>query len=250
MIELTGNFRIQRLFCDIDKDVKISDIFRSVYMAGVVEEDISPMIPFFYNVEYGYTAIHDLSKPMDEIFSNMKSTVRNEIRRAEKEGFQVQNGLWYDELIEYYNRFAKSKGLNDRLSRERLTRYPEIFISKAIDNGNILAMHATIVDRQSQQSMLLFSCSQRFDDGIDKAKIGWANSYLHYKDFIYLQSIGILTYDWAGIAYNPENPQHSIGQFKMKFGGKLTRTIVLTTPLFRLLYKIKSVVYRMRNYIG
>ena len=244
MIEVKSRFHIQRLFCDFSKDLHLTDIIKPVYLSGIVDDSNDVSIPFFYKVERGYTAVTDLKNSLGAIFSGMKSNVRNEIRRAEREGIKCEYGYWYDEFIPYYNDFCKGRGLDDSITKERLVRYKETLISRAVFNGNILAMHATVIDRGESLAMLLFSCSDRFSKDADLQRIGWANRYLHYKDFEYLQLQGIKTYDWAGVALSPSNPQHTIGQFKLSFGGKLTRTLVLTTPLFNYFYKAKHLLSR------
>ena len=240
MIEIKSKYHIQRLFCDFSKDLHLTDILRPVYLTGMVDDFNDVKIPFYYTVERGNTAVTDLKKPLEALLNEMKSNVRNEIRRAEREGIQCEFGNWYDEFVPYYNAFCKGRGFNDSITKERLVKYEETLISRAVLYGSILAMHATVIDRNSGIAMLLFSCSRRFDDNADRQKIGWANRFLHYKDFEYLQSLGISIYDWAGIALSSSNPQHTIGQFKLSFGGKLTHTLVLTTPLFN---KAKRILF-------
>ena len=65
--------------------------------------------------------------------------------------------------------------------------------------------------------------------------VGWANRYLHYKDLEWLTNSGYSFYDWSGVCVNRASPQYTIGQFKLSFGGVLTESVVLRTPVFVML---------------
>jgi len=236
MIEIKNKTHIQRLFAD---KLPLSDLWHAVFYAGY-RGDIKH-IPFYYSVTHGHSAVSDLSISLEEILGSMKSNTRNEIRRAEREGIEFEANISFDEFVPYYNAFAESKGLEDRVNLQRLTKYDKTIITKATHNGITLAMHATVVNMEQKLAFLLFSCSPRLDADVDKKMIGWGNRFLHYKDFEYFKSIGIETYDWSGICTDPENPKYSIGQFKLSFGGTLIDSYVLKSPIYVVLERMREI---------
>lgn len=242
MIEIVNKFHIQRLFAT---SLQTSDLWRAVFYAGYMG-DIKK-VPFYYKVEHGHSAISDLSVSLEDILGSMKSNTRNEIRRAEREGIAFEANVPYEEFVPFYNAFAESKGLEDRVNLQRLTKYDKTIITKASHDGITLAMHATVVNVEQKLAFLLFSCSPRLDAEVDKKMIGWANRFLHYKDFEYFKSLGIEAYEWSGVCTDPEDARYSIGQFKLSFGGELTDSYVLRTPIYRLMEFVRGVLYKIRE---
>lgn len=230
MIEIKNKFHIQRLFAT---SIGRMDFLKAVYYAGYRGDIIK--IPFYYIVTHGNSAISDLTLSIEELLNQMKSNTKNEIRRAVKEGIDFTANVDFEEFVPFYNSFCESKGLDDIVTIPRLLKYDKTIITKTSINGQPLAMHATVVSKEQKLAFLLFSCSQRFDSGVDKKMIGWANRYLHYKDFEFLKSIGVETYDWSGVCIDPNDPRYSIGQFKMSFGGKLIDSPSFYTPMYGML---------------
>ena len=243
MIEIVNKFHTQRLFAT---SLKTSDLWRAVYYAGY-RGDVAK-IPFYYKVVHGHSAVSDLRNSMEDLVGLMKSNTRNEIRRAEREGIDFSSDVSFEEFVPYYNAFCESKGLDDRVTVSRLAKYDKTVITKASYQGEVLAMHATVVNIEQKMAFLLFSCSPRLDAGVDKKLIGWGNRFLHYKDFEYLKTLGIETYDWSGICPDPEDPRYSIGQFKLSFGGKLIDSYVLRTPLYCLMESARNMIYKIKKH--
>lgn len=189
----------------------------------------------------------DLRASTDEILASMKSNTRNEIRRAIREGceFRIEESL--DDFVPFYNAFCKSKNLDDYTNKARIQKYEKVLITKAVHGDNVLAMHANILDGRSRTALLLFSCSQRLDEGVDRKMIGWGNRFLHFKDLEYLKSLGFETYDWSGVCLDPNDERYSIGQFKLAFGGRIVDSWSLKTPLYAMLEHARNLLVRFRR---
>lgn len=242
MIEIISKTHVQRLFAT---KTQFSDLFKAVVYFGFkgrVDD-----IPFYFSKHKGESCETDLTLSIEEIMGLMKSNTRNEVRRAEKENctFEIENDI--DAFVKFYNDFCDSKGLNDYTNRARLTKYQEVLITKCIHDGQVVAMHANILDRNSKVALLLFSCSQRFDAGIDKKLIGWGNRYLHFKDMEYLKNQGFTKYDWSGTCSDPEDERYTISQFKLSFGGTPVDSWTLRSPIFVAMEKIRDLVVRFRK---
>lgn len=242
MIEIKSKTHTLRLFADC---LQWTDLFKLVMYSGYRGD--KARIPWYYKVVKGNSCETDLTQPMEVLLDAMKSNTRNEIRRAIKEGctFSLVESL--DEFVPFYNSFCSSKGLADFTSKSRMLKYPKLLLTKALHNGQVLAMHANVLDEGSKVAFLLYSCSQRLDANVDKKLIGWGNRFLHYKDMEFMKDQGYTIYDWSGVCMDPENPKYSIGQFKLAFGGKPIESYVLTTPLFAVLEGFRNFLVKFRK---
>lgn len=237
MIEVVNKLYIQRFFA---KSLKWSDIFLPV---TYTQYERSENIPFYYKKISGESCTLDLTQSLEDLLSGMKSNTRNEIKRAEKEGIYVEYNKDYESFVPFYNTFCQSKGLDDEINVHTLAKYDETIITMAKYNDMILAMHATVINKKDKEAMLLYSCSMRLTDGVDRKMIGWGNRYLHYKEFLLFKEWGIERYEWNGICTNPERKDvYNISLFKLAFGGTAKATIGLRTPLFVIMKKIQGIL--------
>lgn len=244
MLEVRSRIHTNRYFAT---ELQFADIFKGVHYFSYLG-DVAK-IPWFYLRRQGVSCFTDLTQDMDVIIAHMKSNTRNEIRRAMKEGceFAVSNDL--DEFVAFYNAFCDSKGLNDYTSKSRILKYKSFLITKVFKGEALLAMHVNILDAEGKVAFLMFSCSQRLSEGVDRKLIGWGNKFLHYKDLEYLKNNGYVRYDWSGICLNPADERYTIGQFKLSFGGEVIYPLMLRTPLFAVMECSRVVLMKLRRFI-
>lgn len=224
-----------------------SDFFKIVRYVGY-RGDIKS-VPWWIKSNIAHSCCTDLTQEPGRWLSLMKSNTRNEIRRAERDGCITEVSRDIEKFIELYNSFAREKGLNDIVTRERLSTYKELLITKVSFLGKVLAMHANVINRHDGDAFLLFSCSVRLDGGIDKQLIGRANRFLHFKDLEYIKSYGCSYYDWSGVCLDPNDPRYPIGKFKLSMGGKVIESPTLKTPLFRLCEVMRNGVVHVKRLI-
>lgn len=237
MIELKHGMSRQRIYAS-----KVS--WLDFFVPATYQHFEGETIPHFYKKEVRNTNVIDLSQDLVTILSNMKSNTRNEVRRAEREGCYCEFNENVSEFIPFYNNFAKEKGLDDTLTSQSLTQYGNICIGVAKHDDVILSMHATAFDMEKKKAMLLYSCSPRLADSVDKKMIGWGNRYLHFKEFEHFKQIGMAEYDWNGVCLDPEQVEkYNIGLFKQAFGGQNKENIWLYSPLYSLLKKVQVLLH-------
>lgn len=209
--------------------------FKDVVIPSSYQHFEGIYIPPFYRKEIHLTNVIDLTQDVDTLFSKIKSNTRNEIKRAIKEGYRCEFNQSYSEFISFYNDFAELKSLPKLRCEQDLKQFNNPVISLARSEEDVLAMHATAIDYESKTAMLLYSCSVRLSDNIDRKSIGWANRFLHFKEFEYLKQLGIERYDWNGICIDPEQiEKYNIGLFKQAFGGENIDNVWLFSPLQRI----------------
>ena len=239
MIETKSFTHTVRLFAD---SLSWSDIFRVVMYCSYRGDKAK--IPFFYSIDKGTSCQTDLRLSLEELMGKMKSNTRNEIRRAEREGCRFVIDKDASEFISFYNSFCDSKGFHDHVSARRLSKFKNLLITRVVCGDTVLAMHATQLDPAGKVALLILSGSQRLDANADKKLIGWGNRFLHFKELEWLKNNGYEMYDWSGVCLDPDNPQHTIGQFKLSFGGELVDSWTLKSPLYALLEYAQSVIRR------
>lgn len=239
MIEVKNKIYTQRFFA---KKISSSDLFKAVTYTQY--EGDEKTIPCWYKRINGETSTIDLTQTAEELYGAIKSNTRNEIKRAQKEGCTFDYNYDYESFVPFYNDFCESKGLNDSINVHTLAKYNKTLITRVLSSeGVVLAMHATVINDQDKEAMLLYSCSKRLSEGVDRKLIGWGNRYLHWAEIEYFKSIGMKRYEWNGVCTDPEQTAvYNISQFKLAFGGGAKNTIGLRTPLFVFLKSIQKML--------
>lgn len=208
-----------------------------------------------------YTLISDLSQSEDELWKQINKNTRYEIRRAERyelefityDSKQIKNedGFSFDKFSDMYEKMFAEKGMPRKFDREEfynIVKFGGGIITAVLFNSEPIVYHFYIYDET--HTKLTISCSELWseDGSIEKNLIGYANKWLHWKDFLYFKEIGVESYDWGGVTWNEENPGKlaGINKFKQSFGGKpvsyYSETVVMSgkAKLFKRLSKLKS----------
>lgn len=187
--------------------------------------------------EEKYTLIHDLRMEKDEIFSQFKSNVRNEIRKSKKiEGFRYHfDHSSKEQFLQFYTQFANAKNLAV-ISKRSIDKYGEnlFYISGYLD-GVLTNMQVYIVDKESGVVRLLHSISRLFavEDAAIRAKIGWINRCFHWQTMIHFKTLSFHTFDWGGYNNGVDAGLAGIDKFKASFGGsKMKLFDYYTYPYF------------------
>jgi hypothetical protein len=193
----------------------------------------------FFFTELFYTLHSDLTLSDKEILKKFSSTIRNEIKRSEREGCVFNSSESKENFILLYNDFAKQREIAG-LTIKKLTELNDnlILTSTSVD-GVITAVHSYLVDYDQKKVRLLHSGTQRFSEELDRNMIARSNKFLHYMDMIKFNQDGFRVYDWGGIAFNTQDKGlQGINKFKESFGGELVKQKELYSPLYYLILKL------------
>lgn len=174
-----------------------------------------------------HTLITDLTEDEDAIYKRIRKNYRYEIRHIAKENVQLryysasdmrENYNLLQEFESTYNQMYESKGLNVKFNMPLVKKYIDenaICFTIAFHNEEPLVYHSYIIDKSNVR---FFYSASPFRVKNDLATmIGQMNKALHWFDIKKFKQMGILLYDWGGIA-NPKEP-NGIDTFKMGFGG-------------------------------
>jgi hypothetical protein len=179
------------------------------------------------------TVLIDLAAEPEALLAGMHKNVRGEIRRAEGEGIEWTGGMDLEAFAVFHRAFALEKGI-DPVSVAQLETFGDtLFLTRAAQNGTVLAQHAYLLDRAEGRARFLYSSSGRFE-GANSALVGRANRWCHWKDMTHLRDHGIRTYDLGGIAVGRAATEGlaGINEFKMRFGGTVVREDHWFSPLY------------------
>ena len=173
----------------------------------------------FYKEEF-HTLLTNLRLSEEELFRKCSATVRNEIKRAEREGGTFSYNTSIENFIPFYNNFARIKGL-EVIKESQMKAYGKhLIITEATFNNKVLASHSYIIDEELRRVRLYQSATQRFSKELDHNLIGRANKFLHYKDMLKFKELNYSVYDWGGIAHDTmDSNLIGINKFKKSFGG-------------------------------
>lgn len=186
--------------------------------------------PLLENAELQYSLITELKIDIQDVFSSFNATVRNEIRRAEREGTVCKfftsedlknNEKLLDDFSKMYTEMYLQKNLDRTLPINEIRSYIESYcflLTVAYIGDKPCVYHSYIFGDETAR--LLHSCSEfRAGDNAVRNAIGRANKLLHWIDMGYLKNHGLKKYDWGGVA-NPNQP-NGIDKFKISFGGEI-----------------------------
>ncbi len=173
----------------------------------------------------------NLLKPEEQLFSELESTTRKRIRRAEKRGglsirfYDEPNPQVIDEFCRNYDEFANTKGIVacDRAFLQMAQKQNALRISLLTGmDGEILCGIAEIHDEVIAMGMYSFSHFRRYEDSSARSMISNANRYLHWELIRYNKQQGFAIMDMGGLGMGQETPDlDSVDEFKLDFGGEI-----------------------------
>jgi hypothetical protein len=181
---------------------------------------------------------HDLKLDPDALFATFDGTARYEVRRAQSRDrlaaeFINSPRAALDAFCAFYDAFAKRKGLmpSYRRALEAMCDAGKLVLTAASRDGERVVWHAYVTDGRTVA--LLHSASHfRSASGANRALLGRANRWLHWRDMLAFRQTGVATYDWGGLFEDESVPeQASVNRFKRRFGGRPHRAYTCVAML-------------------
>lgn len=176
--------------------------------------------------KYGFKTLEiDLTKTMDQIWSEFKPNLRNELRKAQTMGFEVKflTNPTDEEInlfVSNYNGFADFKKLQ-HTSVEMMTQLRndgKLNFSLIYKDGELLVAHSHYVS--GERTRLYHSYST--NNSLSSKDVAFANKLLTEQDIQFYKNQNLKVYDFGGIG-NVEGDNsrfEGIIQFKKQFGGQ------------------------------
>lgn len=225
-----------------DYQFKWSDLFLPACYRGLREGQVQRF--YFGTKRYTKTIILPLDEPLETIKTRFNTTLKYGIKKAEAQGIVCCFNNDLKSFIHFYNDFAKVKKLIP-LDIKHLNelRIKEWKCTYAMLDGNILAAHSYLEDKQTGIVRLMQSGSLRFDSKYSTIQIGYANKLLHFHDIQYFKENGLKVYDFGGWDDVPglQRFKESFGAFPIKVFNYFTFTYALKDSIKKLATSLKRI---------
>lgn len=239
---LTNGWRLEKWFCNtVDK----RDALRVIAYRQCRETNLKPGFISWIS----HTKILNISDGKNQILERIGKKTKYEIKRAEREGVKFSRDESLSNFVQYFNRFARGKGLKTTLRESSFGfSLDYLQVTKAELNGDPLAMHLYLCDKIDKRVRLLYSASLFREEMASNNRnlVGFSNRFLHYADMCFFSSLGFLTYDVGGYAYQTtEDELARINKFKDEFGGEMVCEGNYMSIPYYLALKIKSLLMKI-----
>jgi hypothetical protein len=201
---------------------------------------------FGFKQEDYFTKIIDLNQSEEAIFSSFSKTAKNQINRSVRENLQFEIENDNDFFIDFYNKFAKTKGLPLITNKIYFQKQDHFIITKVTFEGETLVVHSYLLDKKRKLARIHMGGSH-YREREDKHLIGRANRFLLFQDMLYLKKEGFTVFDLGGYGVNTENEEIlRINEFKDQFGGVIEQQSNYTPYLLLLVRKLKLLTNRFK----
>ena len=170
----------------------------------------------------------ELNLEQDEqiIFANFSNDVRRKIKKAATDGTICYFKDDIDAFVEFFNDFAIRKN-TFTTSREKMLALGDfVAMSFAENNGQIIASHSYLIDKNLGIVRGIHSGTRRLHENADKSLVGRAHKYLVVSDILHFKKMGFKVFDFGGYVKDTHDASmKGINSFKLFFGGKIVTCI-------------------------
>jgi lipid II:glycine glycyltransferase (peptidoglycan interpeptide bridge formation enzyme) len=196
----------------------LSDLFSFKRFLDIKNQDVKK-IPAVKNTTY--TVVLSINEEEQTIFNNFRTSIQQEIRKSKNDGVVCEvNNNKIDEFVNFYNEFAKAKGIYTTNTQRIKEMGSSFCMTFATLNEETLVAHSYLVDKSNKIARLFHSASKRLEGQVDKNLISRANKLLTFEDIIHFKKVGIEVLDFGGYAKDTDDKSlKGINEFKLSFGG-------------------------------
>lgn len=197
---------------------KFFDLFKfSLYFHSQSKSQL-----FGFRQKPKFTILVDISLPDEDILKAASETTRYEVRRASRDNIRAEREKSLNTFCDFSNKAADAKKRGHLSLAGLLPYWPDMYVTKVMQENEVLAMHSYLIDKIIGRVALLHSVSlfRLEPDSGRRNAISRANRWLHYQDMLLFKRMGMTDYDFGGYAKNTTDPElSSINAFKLGFGG-------------------------------
>lgn len=217
---------------------KLNNLFSLNVYWNVKKQD-QKRIPAIKNISH--TIELDLDQDIELIIANFSKQIRQQSKISEKEGIVCKFNTNVEEFVDFFNEFASKKNTY-AVSKRRIEEMGQsLQLSFAIYNGQILAAHSYLIDKEMGIVRHHHSATKRLDENYDKNLIGRANKYLTVKNIEHFKAQNFKIFDFGGYAADTTDESLiGINKYKLLFGGKVVTSVNYFSYSYWMLKKISK----------
>jgi hypothetical protein len=160
----------------------------------------------------------DLSEGIESVYSGLGIDARYKIRRAEREGVTCSIDNDINSFAQFYDAFAISTDL-PRIDAKHLKAYwPNIIVTNAWSEGELVSSHAWMVSTLSHRASLLWAASKfrEITTSQERNKLARANLLHYLEDMKIAANAGCFEYDFG--YFGTLSPRmEAVNRFKSQF---------------------------------
>lgn len=192
---------------------------------------------------YG-TYINDLSQSEEALFSKVRKTYRNNIRRAMKAGVQIKSGIEY--LDASYQLIAETLKRSDADVIKGYDDFKRSVLGLGENVKIFIAEHEGVI-----QGCLVspFSnyCAFNWYCGSQPEPVLGSMHLLHWEAMLQFRAMDVKRFNFQGVRINPEagSKQEGISTYKKGFGGEMVQGYAWKCSLNSLKFAAYSVAFRL-----
>lgn len=177
------------------------------------------------------TIVIDLSRPQEELQSNLKGHNRYKIRRATDKDellYEFSNDGNWDAVRRFADHFDRCAALK-HLPKASMERLRILAQNRALDvsfvsdkSGELLAASSYLLTPTRVRGLYAAAAFRATTDQSRRTVIGRANRYLYWKDILRFKEAGIRIFDFGGYYTGNEDEERlRVNVFKAEFGGRV-----------------------------
>jgi lipid II:glycine glycyltransferase (peptidoglycan interpeptide bridge formation enzyme) len=184
----------------------------------------------FDKVAVNATFTIDLHIDIEQLWSQLDPTLRNKIRKAEKNNIGVQiekgeNALVYLEKFQTLRSETQSRAIRRNKNASMLLKSNQFFTNILLNQDSWLFVATYQNEIVSVALMVIAGGTVYYFSGGSNIEINRktaASSLLVWKSIEYAKSEGLHFFDFGGVPVNPDDahPAYGVYKFKKSFGGK------------------------------
>lgn len=187
--------------------------------------------------------VADLTQSEKDLWSKVHPKNRNKIRKAEREGVRIKEGLEYWEVAHALLRDTMARSRLPFMGRDQLKR-----LVYGLD-GNVkifVVEHSGCIQGCLVAPFSEFSAYQMYSGRALQLPQG-AKNLLHWEAMRVFRCLGVRRFDFVGVRINPESGSKHEGlmRFKQRFGGELVQGYVWKLGIHPLKTAAYSVATRL-----
>lgn len=192
------------------------------------------------------TLILEINKSEDELLGNMRKTTRYLIRKAQKDGVQVETSDKVADLEKYHSLEVNT------VAKHKFTPFSKDYVKTQFEvfqkTNDALIFFARYEGRIISSAIItFFGDSAFYNHGASVDTKIPASYILQWNAVLEAKRRGKRFYNfWGGITTDPKDPWYGITLFKAGFGGKVLKTIHAHDLPLSKLYKPMAIFENLR----